>query len=110
MARMATWIERFQLGDYPMVCARSGRPADRFVPVEAARRSAWPWFFGPFGLLFWVLHWSYDKERLWGRLPFATGEVGGISATWDKSERVVVLKGVHPDFVAACKEHQRSRT
>jgi hypothetical protein len=40
---MATWIERFERGDYPMVCARSGLAADKVVPVEAARRAAWPW-------------------------------------------------------------------
>jgi hypothetical protein len=28
MAKWATWIERFEDGDYPMVCVRSGLPAD----------------------------------------------------------------------------------
>jgi hypothetical protein len=109
VARIATWIQRFEQGDYPMVCARTGRPADKLVPVEAARRSAWPWIFSPLGIVFWLLRWRIDKERVWGRLPFATGQVGGISATWDKHQGAVLLKGLHPGFVAACRAHQRSR-
>lgn len=107
MAVMATWIARFEQGDYPMVCARSGLPADKFVPVEAARRAVWPWWFFPMHAITWLLAWrSVDKDRLCGRLPFATGQVEGVTATWDRSEGVVLLRGVHPDFVAACKWHQ----
>lgn len=105
--KYATRVERFREGDFPRVCARSGRPADKFIPVEAARRSAWPWFFFPVSIVGWLLTWAVvDRDRLWGRLPFATGEVGGIEATWDKGEQVVVLSGVHPAFVEACKRQQ----
>lgn len=45
MATLATWRARFVAGDYPMVCARSGLPADKMVPVEAARTATWPFFF-----------------------------------------------------------------
>jgi len=104
---MATWIERFERGDYPMICARSGLAADKTVPVEAARRAVWPWWFFPLNKLAWLLMWrSVDKERLWGRLPFATGHVDGIEATWDKREGVVILRGVHPEFVEACRNSQ----
>jgi hypothetical protein len=107
MAVMATWIERFERGDYPMVCARSGLPADKLVPVEAARRASWPWWFLPINAIAWLLMWrSVDKDRLWGHLPFATGHVEGVTATWDQQEGVVLLRGVNPVFVEACHEHQ----
>jgi hypothetical protein len=109
MAKMTTWQARFELGDYPMVCARSGLPADKLVPVEAARRAAWPLFLFPFSTVAWLFAWSrVDRDRIWGRLPFAAGHVEGISATWDKREAVVSLKGVHPEFIRACRVHQQS--
>lgn len=105
--KYATRVERFRGGDYPAVCVRTGQPADKFVPVEAARRAAWPWVLFPVSALGWLLSWaSVDRDRLWGRLPFASGEVGGIEVTWDRREQVVVLSGVHPGFVEACKRHQ----
>src|SRR3954451_5484011 len=104
---MATWIERFQQGDYPMVCARSGVPADKLVPVEAARTAVWPWWFFPMSVITWLLmSWTVDRERLWGQLPFATGHVEGVEATWDKQEGIVVLRGVHPAFIEACRIDQ----
>ena len=107
MARYATRVERFVAGDYPAVCVRTGEAADEVVPVEAARRAAWPWFLFPLQPLAWLLSWAFvDRDRLWGRLPFATGAVGGIEATWDRREGVVVLDGVHPAFVAACRAAQ----
>ena len=57
----------------------------------------------------WLLAWFVvDRQRLWGQLPFANGHVEGILATWDRREGVVVLVGVHPSFVAACRAQQGS--
>jgi hypothetical protein len=105
---MATRADRFEVGDYPMVCARSGLVADKLVPVEAARRAAWPWFFLPGHLIAWLASsWRVDGDRVWGKLPFATGQVEGIRATYDRRARIVMLSGVHADSVRACKAHQR---
>lgn len=89
------------------MCVRTGRPADKVVPVEAARRAVWPWFLFPLTIVGWLASWALvDRGRLVGRLPFATGEVRGISATWDSRQAVVVLSGVHPGFVEACTREQ----
>ena len=102
--KYVTRFERFVIGDFPMVCARSGRPATKLVPVEARRSALWPWFSFP-GLSFWVAEWVADSDRPWGKLPFAEGEVRDITAVYDK--RVgVILKGVHPEFVAATRAAQ----
>lgn len=106
--RYATRLERFEVGDYPMVCARSGLRADKLVPVEAARRASWPWVFFPLHLFTWLLAASsVQRDRMWGKLPFAAGHVEGIAATWDRRSKTVTLTGVHQKFIDACHEHQR---
>lgn len=104
MAKYVTHIERFVAGDFPMVCARSGQPATKMVPVEAARSSVWPWLFFP-GLGFLIARWVGDSDRPWGRLPFAEGQVRDVTATYDKQVGVI-LRGVHPEFVAATRAAQ----
>lgn len=98
-------MERFAVGDFPMVCARSGRKASKLVPVQAYRSSTWPWFFFP-GLGFPLAKWVGDSDHPWGLLPFAEGEVRGVTATYDEGIGVVVLRGVHPAFVAATRVAQ----
>ncbi len=96
-----TRYARFVLGDFPMVCARSGRPATKLVPVQARRASMWPWLFFP-GFAFLAASWVGDSDHPWGLLPFAEGQVRGVTATYEK--RIgVILRGVHPDFVRATK-------
>ena len=59
---------------------------------------------GPFfpGLSFILAKWVGDSDHPWGRLPFAEGEVRGVTAVYDK--RVgVILKGVHPKFDEATR-------
>ncbi len=104
--KYVTRIERFQLGDYPMVCVRSGRPATKMVPVQARRTTVWPWAVLPVSVVwFMIARWVADSDHPWGRLPFAEGHVNGISATYEKSIGVIV-KGVHPDFVTANRQAQ----
>lgn len=103
--RYVTRFERFRLGDFPMVCVRSGLPATKMVPVQAYRSSTWPWLFFPSVMLFLVAKWVGDRDHPWGLLPFADGHVGGVTATYEK--RIgVILRGAHPDFVAATREAQ----
>ena len=101
-----TTIERFQLGDYPMVCVRSGLPATKMVPVRARRTTVWPWFLLPASLIgFVVAKWSADSDHPWGKLPFAEGHVNGVEATYDKSIGVII-DGAHSDFVEATRRSQ----
>lgn len=103
--KYATWMERFAVGDFPMVCARSGREASKLVPVQAYRSSTWPWMFFP-GLGFLAATWVGDSDHPWGLLPFAEGSVRGVRATFDEALGVVILRGVHPAFVAATRAAQ----
>lgn len=98
--------DRFELGDYPMVCVRSGRPATKMVPVEAARSAVWPYFFLIGNLLVFLAAKAFtDSAIITGRLPFAEGEVRDITATYEKRGDVL-LKGVHPVFVEATRMYQ----
>ena len=83
--RYVTKLERFKGGDFPMVCVRSGQPADKLVPIEARRANSWPWFFLPISIIgFLLAEWVSDSDRPSGLLPFANGHVRGISASYDK--------------------------
>lgn len=99
-----TRYERFILGDFPMVCARSGLPATELVPVEARRASLWPWLFFP-RLGFLAASWVADSDRPRGLLPFAEGQVRGVTATYERGIGVI-LRGVHPEFVRATRHAQ----
>ena len=102
--RYVTRLDRFTVGDFPMVCVRSGRPATKMVPVEAYRSTVWPWFFFP-GLLFVIAKLAGDSDHPWGQLPFAEGEVKDITATYEK-QIGVILTGVHPAFIEATRADQ----
>ena len=104
MVKYVTRLERFEAGDFPMVCARSGKAATKMVPVQAYRSTVWPFLFFP-GFSFILAKIIGDSNHPWGKIPFAEGEVGGVAATYERPIGVM-LKGVHPDFVAAVKESQ----
>lgn len=104
--KYVTRIERFQLGDYPMVCVRSGLPATKMVPVQARRTTVWPWLLLPISAIwFFFAKWAADSDHPWGKLPFAKGQVRGITATYEKSIGVII-NGAHPDFVEATRLSQ----
>jgi len=104
--KYVTWLDRFQLGDFPMVCVRSGLPATKVVAVQARRTAVWPWLFFPISTISWFLLKSVtDSRHPWGKLPFAEGQVKDITATYEK--RIgVIIKGAHPDFIKATQQHQ----
>ncbi len=74
------------------------------VPVQAYRSSLWPWLFFP-GASFFIAKWVGDSDHPWGLLPFAEGEVKGVTATYERPIGVI-LRGVHPSFVAATRASQ----
>lgn len=102
--KYVTRYERFIVGDFPMVCVRSGRKATKLVPVQAYRSTLWPWLLFP-GLGFPVAKWIADSDYQWGLLPFAEGEVRDVTAVYERSIGVI-LRGVHPGFVTATKSAQ----
>lgn len=104
VVKYVTRLDRFTIGDFPMVCSRSGLPATKMVPVQAYRSSLWPWLFFP-GVGYLITSWVGDGGHPWGLLPFAKGHVRGVTAVYDHSIGVI-LRGVHPDFVAATRTAQ----
>ncbi|MEM8924262.1 MAG: hypothetical protein AAGD35_12240 [Actinomycetota bacterium] len=103
--KYATRIERFTSGDFPLVCAHSGETATYLVGLHARRTSVWPWLLFP-GVAFF-LAWLVDGAgTMEGALPSADGGLPGVTARYDRGAGIVMLRGVHPEFVAATKAAQ----
>lgn len=69
-------VDDFVVGDLPMVCARTGRPADGLVGVESREGVFQIWwlllvFLGPFGIVAIVLLWTLARRpgRVGGSVP-----------------------------------------
>ena len=108
--KYVTSFERFQTGEFPMVCVRSGQTATKMVPVQALWSRTWPWFLFPLSITAFVLaDWLPKSAHPWGLLPFAEGQVRDVTATYDKRVGVIV-KGAHPEFVAATRRAQGKAT
>jgi hypothetical protein len=70
----------------------------------AAKDETQPWlFFGSLSFIF--AKWIGDRDHPWGLLPFAEGEVRGVTATYDRGVGVI-LRGVHPRFVEETRSAQ----
>ncbi|MGH1503593.1 MAG: hypothetical protein ACRBI6_08555 [Acidimicrobiales bacterium] len=108
--RYATSVERFEVGDFPMVCARCGGTADHHRGYRAMRSADWPWIFFPLQpLLFVLASWPSTDGAPEGRLPLCgLCNHRRISAAWRKRERAILLRGVHPDFATATQRHQET--
>lgn len=112
MAEYVTRLDRFQLGDFPMVCVVTGQPAAGMVEVEARRGSAWPWFLMPASVVWFLLASRLNLDHSpTGLLPFAEGQEGalrrrnGLRVAHDRLIGVVI-RGAHPGFVTSCRDHQ----
>ncbi|MEZ5246631.1 MAG: hypothetical protein R2707_16145 [Acidimicrobiales bacterium] len=69
-------VDDFVVGDLPMVCSRTGRPADGLVGIESNEGGFQPWwlfllFLGPFGIVAIALLWSFARRpgRVGGAVP-----------------------------------------
>ncbi len=102
--RYVTRLKRFERGDYPMICVRTGLPADRLVKVRARRIAKWPSFFLGSGFIpFLSTLASVDGDGpVWGLLPVSDDRETTVNITFD-AKIGVILRGVHPDFVTATK-------
>ncbi len=101
-----TRIERFEIGDFAMVCVRSGRTDG--VELRTARAepaSAWwvDYLFWPFDRIFVK---AFSKKTI-GLLPYAPGE-RDVNVVHDM-ELGIVISDAHPNFVNATKARQGRR-
>ena len=108
MTDYLTQLDRFEAGDYPMVCVSSGLPADKLVPVQAERKAGdEAWLFVSV-LAYIFAAWPRKNDNPWGLLPFANGHVGGIKVTYHPTRKHIVrIRGAHPSFAKATQEKQR---
>jgi hypothetical protein len=54
------------------MCARTGEPADRLLPVRASYTPRWTWLLLPFGgWLAWLIARGFTTEETMGLVPFS---------------------------------------
>lgn len=69
-------LDDFVVGDLPMICARTGRPADGLVEVDSRESAFQGWWLllllaGPFGIVAIALLWAFSPRlhRVGGFVP-----------------------------------------
>jgi hypothetical protein len=71
MATIRVQLVDFQARALPLVCIKTGRPADRWVPVRAGRPLWWSWLLLPFAVVaFQAAYWLARGEQ-WGWVPMS---------------------------------------
>lgn len=89
MATVQVHLVDFQERRLPLVCVKTGRPAERWVPVRAVRPPWWSWVLLPLAVLaFQAAYWLAREER-WGWVPMT-----GRAATLLWRVRLVGIAGV----------------
>jgi hypothetical protein len=72
VARVKVSLEAFHNGALPPVCAKTGEPADRLLPIRAAYTPGWTWLLLLFGG-FWafLIGRGFTTEETMGLVPFS---------------------------------------
>ena len=71
MARVRVSTARFEAGDLPAVCAKTGKPADGWLEVEAMRVPGWIFLLLLFGGLPALIALLFAVERVPGLVPLS---------------------------------------
>lgn len=104
MAILVTDSATFTSGDFPEICAISGEPATttREVSGDTVRSPSFKEILtDPFG----TKRRRESKGAVSGSLPFAdVVGAGRLVAQWHPDVDRIVVRGVHPLFVEACRE------
>ena len=107
--RYVTRLDRFQEGDYPLVCAVSGvTDGVELVSVTVRRVSIWPWMFLFVQPLIYLFAGGPGRKVVVGWLPLAENSLAKSLDGYYEPGAGVILRNVHDSFVAACKEAQLS--
>ncbi len=71
MGRVSIPIVAFRDRKLPLICAKTGRRADKMVAVQAVAMPLWTWWLLPFGpLLFLLVRWLL-RRQVTGWLPMS---------------------------------------
>jgi hypothetical protein len=71
MARVRVTTERFQAGDLPAVCAKTGKSADGWLELEAIRLPGWSLLLLLFGGLPALIALMFAAEQVTGLVPLS---------------------------------------
>jgi cytochrome bd-type quinol oxidase subunit 2 len=75
MARVWVELDRFERGDFPDVCAKTGEAAEYLGRVEATRTPEWPCLLLLFGILPYLIAAWFSTDRTEGDVPLSARAV-----------------------------------
>jgi hypothetical protein len=75
MARVWVALDRFERGDFPDVCAKTGEAAEYQGRVEATRTPEWPCLLLLFGILPYLIAAWFSTDRTMGEVPLSARAV-----------------------------------
>ncbi len=71
MARIAVRRDAFEQGTFPVVCCKTGRPADLSRRWEFSNTPSWTWILIFFGVFPFLIATAFATERFSGVLPMS---------------------------------------
>jgi hypothetical protein len=87
-------------GMAPLICARTGGPADALVEVCYWRVPQWTWILLPFGILPWLIARWCTQEEMTGALPFSQAVIDRYR-TLSRSMAIVGVSALAALLIAA---------
>ena|SRR5437867_3639423 len=71
MAHLTVRFEAFERGEFPMVCCKTGRPADYLVEQEFVYVPPWTWILIFFGFFPFLIARAFGARRFVGTIPMS---------------------------------------
>lgn len=95
MARVWVALDRFERGDFPDVCAKTGEAAEYLGRVEARQTPEWPCLLLLFGILPYLIAAWFSTDRTEGDVPFSARAVRRLQRlTWVRRSAGLLALGL----------------
>jgi hypothetical protein len=95
MAKVWVALDRFERGDFPDVCAKTGEAAEYVGRVEAKQTPEWPCLLLFFGILPYLIAASFSTDRTEGDVPFSARAVRRVQRlTWVRRSAALLALGL----------------
>jgi hypothetical protein len=95
VAKVWVALDRFERGDFPDVCAKTGEAAEYLGRVEARQTPEWPCLLLFFGVLPYLIAAVFSTDRTEGDVPFSVRAVRRLRRlTWVRRAAALLALGL----------------